>query len=304
MKKTIFSIVPGCLALFIILGGMMMTFRTYADDEMVDRGAIFINGVEIESKLLIKEEFAWERAGNRMVQTDRLIEVVYFPFQAILENLGSAVTLEESTGNIFFDFDDANYIAQFNRMQRDNAILISKVENMDSINNNDFLQLFSMSADGTYCIEDNTIYLTQDTGRRLFEELGCKVEIDLVNKIVKIYSSNEISIMLNGKPIQFDIAPIIEDGRTLVPLRAIFEALGATVEWNGDIQTVIAKKDDITVSLKIGSNELVKNGEIITLDIPTRLVGDRTLVPARVVAESFGAVVEWDKDTKTVTIKD
>jgi hypothetical protein len=111
-----------------------------------------------------------------------------------------------------------------------------------------------------------------------------------------------ISVTLNGVQVQFDQPPVIQDGRTLVPLRAIFEALGATVDWCGDTQTVTAVKDDITVSLQIGSNELIRNGENITLDVPAQLIGGRTVVPARAVAESFGADVEWDGNTQTVII--
>jgi len=89
---------------------------------------------------------------------------------------------------------------------------------------------------------------------------------------------------------------------TLVPLRAIFEALGATVEWEQSTQTVTAVKDDITIILKIGDSFLTKNGERIALDVPAKIVGGRTLVPARAVAESFGADVQWDGTTRTVTI--
>jgi hypothetical protein len=111
-----------------------------------------------------------------------------------------------------------------------------------------------------------------------------------------------IKVTLNGTELQFDQPPMVLEGRTLVPLRAIFEALGSTVVWNGDTQTVIAQKDDITISLTIGSNILVKNGENIKLDVPAQLVNGRTLVPARAVAESFGAKVDWDEKTQTVIL--
>ncbi|MBO5370356.1 MAG: copper amine oxidase N-terminal domain-containing protein, partial [Clostridia bacterium] len=72
--------------------------------------------------------------------------------------------------------------------------------------------------------------------------------------------------MLNGEKVLFDVLPTITDGRTLVPLRAIFEALGAKVEWNGETQTITATKDDKTVVLTIGSNEMTVDGETKTLD--------------------------------------
>ena len=115
-------------------------------------------------------------------------------------------------------------------------------------------------------------------------------------------SAPEIKVIVNGVELSFDQPPIIENGRTLVPLRAIFEALGADVEWEQSTQTVTAVRDDITVTLTIGSNILIKNGEEIELDVPAQLIGGRTLVPVRAVAESFGAEVGWDQSTRTVTI--
>jgi hypothetical protein len=114
--------------------------------------------------------------------------------------------------------------------------------------------------------------------------------------------SDNITVLVNGTAVIFDQPPIIENGRTLVPLRAIFEALGAKVDWNQSTQTVTAIRGDTTVTLTIGSNTLNRNGEQVTLDVPAQLVGGRTLVPARAVAESFGAKVEWDAGTRTVTI--
>jgi len=118
---------------------------------------------------------------------------------------------------------------------------------------------------------------------------------------VPVFASG-ISVLIDGTPVNFDQQPVIENGRTLVPLRAMFEALGATVDWNQSTQTVTSVKDDITVSLTIGSNILTKNGAGITLDVPAKIVGGRTLVPARAVAESFGAEVGWVQSTQTVVI--
>jgi hypothetical protein len=117
-------------------------------------------------------------------------------------------------------------------------------------------------------------------------------------------SQTDVRVIVNGAILTFDQPPIIENGRTLVPLRGIFEALGANVTWNQSTQTVTAVKDGITVTLKIGSDILVRNGEQIKLDVPAKIVGGRTIVPARAVSESFGAAVSWDQTTRTVTIND
>jgi hypothetical protein len=113
-----------------------------------------------------------------------------------------------------------------------------------------------------------------------------------------------IRVIVNGTTLTFDQPPIIENGRTLVPLRAIFEALGAQVSWEQSTQRVTAVKGSTTVTLTIGSNALYRNGGEIRLDVPARIVGGRTLVPARAVAESFGSEVSWNESTRTVTISD
>ena len=113
---------------------------------------------------------------------------------------------------------------------------------------------------------------------------------------------NPIKVLLNGKQIEFDQPPIIQDGRTLVPLRAIFEAMEATVLWDNETKTVTSIKLDTIIVLKIGDNILKKNKDEIELDVPAQIVNGRTLVPVRAIAESFGSDVGWDGATKTVII--
>ena len=112
----------------------------------------------------------------------------------------------------------------------------------------------------------------------------------------------DISVLLNGTPISFDQPPVIIDGRTLVPLRAIFEAMNATVDWDQSTKTVTSTRGNTTVKLTIGENTLYKNGQPVTLDVPAQLISDRTMVPARAVAEAFGADVQWNGENRTVII--
>lgn len=116
------------------------------------------------------------------------------------------------------------------------------------------------------------------------------------------HAENSISVTLNGSGIEFDVPPQMINERTMVPLRKIFEAMGATVDWNGDTQTVTATKGDTVVIATINSNILSVNGESKVLDVPPMIVNERTLVPARFVAEAFGATVDWNGDTQTVII--
>ncbi len=112
----------------------------------------------------------------------------------------------------------------------------------------------------------------------------------------------EITVLLKGEKLTFDVSPIIENGRTLVPMRKIFESLGATVYWNGDTLTATGVRDVTVVSITVNSLIMTKNGGNISLDVPARLIDSRTLVPVRVIAESFGLEVLWDDVNYTVII--
>ena len=112
----------------------------------------------------------------------------------------------------------------------------------------------------------------------------------------------KISVTLNGKKIEFDQKPLIKNDRTLVPLRKIFEALGASVEWDQQNKTVTATKDGTLIMLTVGKNILFKNGKTSNIDIAPEVINDRTMVPVRVISESFGCNVEWDQENLTVKI--
>jgi len=114
---------------------------------------------------------------------------------------------------------------------------------------------------------------------------------------------NPVYVNLDGKNIDclsYGQQATIVEGRTLVPLRAIFESLGANIIWDKETRTVIAARNGIVVELGIGSNILVKNELNIEIDVPALIMNDRTMVPARAVAEAFDVAVEWDADLRTV----
>lgn len=114
--------------------------------------------------------------------------------------------------------------------------------------------------------------------------------------------SKDICVVVGGTKVVFDVKPVVENGRTLVPLRKIFEALGATVYWDDATQTVKGVKGNITITLVVNSVDANVNGVIKTLDVPAKIINDRVLVPARFISESMGAKVGWDEATQTVNI--
>jgi len=115
-------------------------------------------------------------------------------------------------------------------------------------------------------------------------------------------SEVKVTVTFNGEELEFDVAPQIMNDRTMVPLRAIFEKMGAKVDWDDDTQTVTATKSDTVVVLVIDDRFPTINGEIIEIDQPGIIVNDRTLAPLRFVAEAFGGEVEWFEETSTASI--
>jgi hypothetical protein len=120
-------------------------------------------------------------------------------------------------------------------------------------------------------------------------------------------AADDIKITINGEAKKFDVMPQIIDGRTLVPMRAIFENLGASVGWYDETQTAFAMKDDVSIVLQIGNTIMAKsitNGEseTIVLDVPAQLINSRTLVPIRAVSEAFDCNVDWIEETQSVII--
>lgn len=110
-------------------------------------------------------------------------------------------------------------------------------------------------------------------------------------------------VKLNGAYLLFDQAPINQDGRILVPMRGIFEALGAEVSWNDKTKTVTGILGDRQVKLTVGETTAYVDGSAIELDVPAVIVNGRTLVPVRFIAESMNAKVDWRGETKTVEIE-
>lgn len=110
-----------------------------------------------------------------------------------------------------------------------------------------------------------------------------------------------IKVVLDGEEMNFEVTPFIEQDRTMVPLRAIFEALGAVVQWNDETRTVTAAREDLEIKLVI-DGPAYKNGEAISLDAPAKIVNSRTFVPLRFVSEALGSTVTWDDLNKTVVI--
>ncbi len=124
----------------------------------------------------------------------------------------------------------------------------------------------------------------------------------LLSAITPVMASGDIKVKIDGKQIEFDVPPQIIKDRTMVPLRAIFEALGATVDWDSHTRTVNSTKNGIRISLTVNYPRMDVNGKDVMLDSAPRIVDGRTLVPVRAISEAFGTKVEWISSEKTVVI--
>jgi len=120
--------------------------------------------------------------------------------------------------------------------------------------------------------------------------------------LTTVLAGSEITVLIDGEKIEFEVPPQIMNGRTMVPFRAIFENLGAEVDWDNDTRTAIGIRNDIVVEAQIGNTTMRVDGVEKTMDVAPVIVGGRTLVPARFVAEAYNCDVKWDNDTRTVII--
>ena len=126
-----------------------------------------------------------------------------------------------------------------------------------------------------------------------------------INGFVPAVSNpGSINVILNGMELQFDTEPIIQNDRTLVPLRGIMEALQYTVEWDGQTRQVTATKDWFTVVLTIDSTTAYVNGTYTMLDVAPCIRDSRTLVPLRFISEAINMDVAWNSFARTVFIND
>ena len=124
----------------------------------------------------------------------------------------------------------------------------------------------------------------------------------LPEKISSYNPAERVSVFVNNQEVVFDQQPVIVNGRTLVPVRAIFEAMNAVVGWDSETNTVASEREGTVIKIQIGASVMYKNDKQISIDVPAQIIGDRTFVPVRVISESFGASVEWDNDNRCVNI--
>lgn len=113
---------------------------------------------------------------------------------------------------------------------------------------------------------------------------------------------NKGEIRANGRPVKFDVPPVIKDGRTLVPVRALTEALGAEVTWDQETNSVTVTLGDTVIMLVIGDNVIYVNGEPVELDTQSANVNGRTVLPLRAIVEHLDGQITYDPVTNDIDV--
>ena len=113
----------------------------------------------------------------------------------------------------------------------------------------------------------------------------------------------DIKVNLNGEEIAFDVQPMLDGENLLLPLRFIYEKMGANVSWYEETNTVFADLGGNITTIQIGNELMFLNGDSFKLDAVPVLKDDRTLVPAAVIENGTGAKVSWDAEKSTVSIE-
>ncbi len=119
------------------------------------------------------------------------------------------------------------------------------------------------------------------------------------------FAADDVRIVVNNETMNFagDQPPVIQNGRTLVPFRAVFEKMGAEVEWYSDSKLCKASLGGVEVAIHIDSTTVSISGKAsVESDVPAQIINGRTMVPLRVLSEGVGADVDWNPTTKTITV--
>lgn len=206
---------------------------------------------------------------------------------AMLILLSVTVSAEEEfseSANIDYGYDES-----YDETEKQEDVTTSKSDDISTSYNEDYDE--SVNQDVTSSEYDDS----HQTYNKEFDER-------ITENTADYSQTNGITVVLNGNKIKFDVEPTLINNRTMVPMRAVFEALGAEVEWDGTTQTAIGVKKNTTVKITIGKDYLLKNNNIIVLDSPAVVISGRTLVPIRAIAESLDCKVQWYSQTQTVEI--
>lgn len=112
----------------------------------------------------------------------------------------------------------------------------------------------------------------------------------------------EERIKVRGVEVKFDVPPVIKEGRTLIPVRAVMNGLGAEVSWDAETQTVTITRDSKIIVINMATGATTVDGQAVELDVPAQNIDNRTFVPLRFIAQTLGETVEYDEETGDIIV--
>lgn len=158
--------------------------------------------------------------------------------------------------------------------------------------------------------EYETLLSSRDFGDSIY---GTENKYKYGKEYLKFWNENQIIMQINNPVMNINgtaaaidegigTTPILKDGRTLMPIRALIESIGGTVEWDESSSTVTLLYKENEIKLIIGSLTAYLNGIPKTLDVAPSVINGRTMLPIRFISEGFGFSVVWDSETQTIVI--
>jgi hypothetical protein len=133
--------------------------------------------------------------------------------------------------------------------------------------------------------------------------LGLIFNLCSYNELKEYAREASVYVRYEGKALGFETPPVIEDDRTLIPIRFLFEQMGANVTWDQETQSATVTQNDTAVTIRINDTEADVNGQMVSMDVPARLINDKTMVPVRFLSEQLGYDVNWDGENRIITIE-
>lgn len=135
-----------------------------------------------------------------------------------------------------------------------------------------------------------------------FGAIVCSIAMT-ISCITVANGAQPVNVELDGNLIEFETAqPIIKDNRTLIPLRGLFEKMDYEISWNANLKAAVLSKDGNTISIRNDKEYIVVNGIQKEVDVPAQIIDEYMMIPLRAVADSTGALVNWDAENKTAQI--
>lgn len=188
---------------------------------------------------------------------------------AINEQIALNKSIDKVSGEIHFRYKFVNNLPYLKD-------IVTNVNNAAAV---------SVTAAAEENTETTTINIPEETTTKLFN------------------NTNDILVFVDGQAVTFDQKPVIQNSRTLVPFRKIFEALDAEVYWNNDTQQVKALRNGTEISFVIGEKVLLINQkDTIIMEVEPQIINSRSMVPLRAVSEALGVEVNWDNAERIITI--